>query len=79
MTMPRRPLREDIPDEASPCDILYELRLLAYDFARYRYETNGDLGWLRSFRSKVNDGARILLALVPVVVAAALAWMVASA
>jgi hypothetical protein len=71
--MQTRPRREDIPDDIEPADVLYELRLFWYEFMRYRAEVNGDLAWLRNFRSKMTDLTRVLLIVLPVVVASLLA------
>lgn len=54
-----RPLREDIPSTVDTGDVLHELRML-------RYEWNGDLRWLRRFRTFVDGAIQALVIAVPV-------------
>ena len=68
--MPPRPRREDIPKDVDTADVLHELRI-------FRWEMNGwheeDHRWLAGFRSKVSDGARVMVVLLPVFVTAVIA------
>lgn len=61
-----RPKREDIPEEVHPADVLQELRLLAWEWRYWRAEVNGDIGFLRRFRSAINDSVRLLVIGIPV-------------
>jgi hypothetical protein len=68
-----RPRREDIPEDVKPADILHELRLFRYEFERYREEINGDHAWLTGFRAWVTGITRLVMVVIPVLLAAALA------
>ena len=61
-----RPKREDIPDDVDAADVLHELRLMSWEWRYWRSEVNGDIGFLRRFRSALNDGVRVLVITVPV-------------
>lgn len=54
-----RPRREDIPEGVTPADVLHELRLL-------RWEWNGDVRWLKRFRTLVDSTVQALVIAVPV-------------
>ncbi len=62
----RRTKREDIPDDVSPGDVLYELRQFVDEFREWRNEVNGDLGFLSRFRSAINDTIRGTIIIIPV-------------
>lgn len=61
-----RPRREDIPDDIDPSDVLFEMRLFVWEWRYWRDKTNGDLAFLQRFRSALNDGARALAIVIPV-------------
>lgn len=71
-----RPKREDVPDNVDPADILHEMRLFIWEWRYWRSEVNGDLGFLRRFRSALNDSVRFLVLSVPII-AATVATLVA--
>ena len=61
-----RPKREDIPENADPADVLFELRMLSWEWRYWRSEVNGDLGFLRRFRGAVADAVRATAVIIPV-------------
>ena len=67
-----RPKREDIPAECDPADVLYELRLLGWEWRLWRNEVNGDMSWLRRHRMRATEWGRAALVVLPVIIAALL-------
>jgi len=85
MSPRNRPLREDIPPDVDPCDVLYEVRLndarlnerldrFEHAFMDYRASINGDHAWLRLWRVRMSELGRVLLVIVPVVLGAVLTF-----
>lgn len=69
-----QPRREDIPDDASPGDVLFELRLLAHSFDEWRKGAEPGIRFAAKLRTMTRDGVRALVILVPIAAIFA-AWM----
>lgn len=71
--MQRRPTIKDVPDHV-------DARILMLELLHLRWELNGwhreEHQWLSSFRSKVGDLARLSLIVIPVLLSAAIAYIV---
>ena len=65
-----RPKREDMPKDPDLCDVHFELRSLTWRIDNWMEDVNGDIKWVKSFRSKISDMAKILLVTIPIFLAA---------
>jgi hypothetical protein len=45
-----QPRREDIPDDATPGDVLFEVRQHSWEWTEWRDSVNGDLAFLKRLR-----------------------------
>jgi hypothetical protein len=71
----KRPRLEDIPQDATPRDVLFELRSFVHTFEEWREEVTPSLGFASRLRVLIITSAKLFLVAAPIVTAIAVAFM----